>query len=255
MTPNSENAMARFLLAILNQKNLKDIDWNQVAADPVLLQPITNGHAARMRFARFRATVNGHEPQKRNRTADKSRVTKSKKTQPAKRESLIKAETGVNLSSYAQVRPSPKIKQEPSQPGYLAQFSPASTSSPYLTDNRDDLNPRFLTPCSDDMTHGLAINPASLEDLRLRNGFGPSMDCPQDLMAPPSHDFTLGQSTFDTFDAAYDLTAYKTAVGGGQSPRDYRLRRCLSGRLQPRVDRSLQRPSLLIPTEKKKHCG
>ncbi|KAI8676611.1 hypothetical protein LRP88_10377 [Fusarium phalaenopsidis] len=218
MTPNSENAMARFLLAILNQKNLKDIDWNQVAADPVLLQPITNGHAARMRFARFRATVNGHEPQKRNRTADKSRVTKSKKTQPAKRESLIKAETGVNLSSYAQVRPSPKIKQEPSQPGYLAQFSPASTSSPYLTDNRDDLNPRFLTPCSDDMTHGLAINPASLEDLRLRNGFGPSMDCPQDLMAPPSHDFTLGQSTFDTFDAAYDLTAYKTAVSGGQSP-------------------------------------
>ncbi|UPK90314.1 hypothetical protein LCI18_001249 [Fusarium solani-melongenae] len=218
MTPNSENAMARFLLAILNQKNLKDIDWNQVAADPVLLQPITNGHAARMRFARFRATVNGHEPQKRNRTADKSRVTKSKKTQPAKRESLIKAETGVNLSSYAQVRPSPKIKQEPSQPGYLAQFSPASTSSPYLTDNRDDLNPRFLTPCSDDMPHGLAINPASLEDLRLRNGFGPSMDCPQDLMGPPSHDFTLGQSTFDTFDAAYDLTAYKTAVGGGQSP-------------------------------------
>ncbi|KAL2694448.1 hypothetical protein Neosp_001026 [[Neocosmospora] mangrovei] len=218
MTPNSENAMARFLLAILNQKNLKDIDWNQVAADPVLLQPITNGHAARMRFARFRATVNGHEPQKRNRTADKSRVTKSKKTQPAKRESLIKAETGVNLSSYAQVRPSPKIKQEPSQPGYLAQFSPASTSSPYLTDNRDDMNPRFLTPCSDDMTHSLAINPASLEDLRLRNGFGPSMDCPQDIMAPPSHDFTLGQSTFDTFDAAYDLTAYKTAVGGGQSP-------------------------------------
>ncbi|KAI8670925.1 hypothetical protein NCS57_00565800 [Fusarium keratoplasticum] len=217
MTPNSENAMARFLLAILNQKNLKDIDWNQVAADPVLLQPITNGHAARMRFARFRATVNGHEPQKRNRTADKSRVTKSKKTQPAKRESLIKAETGVDFSSYAQVRPSPKIKQEPSQPGYLAQFSPASTSSPYLTDNRDDLNPRFLTPCSDDMTHGLAINPTSLEDLRLRNGFGPSMDCPQDLMAPPSNDFSLGQSTFDTFDAAYDLTAYKT-VGGGQSP-------------------------------------
>ncbi|KAM0427331.1 hypothetical protein ACHAPT_007766 [Fusarium lateritium] len=218
MTPNSENVMARFLLAILNQKNLKDIDWNQVAADPVLLQPITNGHAARMRFARFRATVNGHEPQKRNRTADKSRVTKSKKTQPVKRESLIKSEAAVNLSSYAQVRPSPKIKQEPNQHGYLAQFSPASTSSPYLTDNRDDMNPRFLTPCSDDMPHGLAINPASLEDLRLRNGFGPSMDGPQDFMTQPAHDLNLGQTGFDTFDAAYDLTAYKHAVGGGQSP-------------------------------------
>ncbi|KAJ3503415.1 hypothetical protein NM208_g16518 [Fusarium decemcellulare] len=238
MTPNSENAMARFLLAILNQKNLKDvspstanaltttpsyhpgqIDWNQVAADPVLLQPITNGHAARMRFARFRATVNGHEPQKRNRTADKSRVTKPKKTQQAKRDSLVKSESGVSLSSYAQVRHSPKIKQEHSQHGYLAQFSPASTSSPYLTDNRDDFNPRFLTPCSDDMAQGLSINPASLEDLRLRNGFGPSMDCPPDFMAQPAHDhITMAQSPFHTFDAAYDLTAYKSAVGDAQSP-------------------------------------
>lgn len=27
MTPNSENATARFLLAILNQKNLKDVSF------------------------------------------------------------------------------------------------------------------------------------------------------------------------------------------------------------------------------------
>ncbi|KAF4971386.1 hypothetical protein FZEAL_9868 [Fusarium zealandicum] len=219
MTPNSENAMARFLLAILNQKNLKDIDWNQVAADPVLIQPITNGHAARMRFARFRATVNGNEPQKRNRVADKSRVTKSKKTQTPKRDSLVKSESGVSLSSYAKVRQSPTIKQEHSQHAYLAQFSPASTSSPYLADNRDDFNPRFLTPCSDDMTQGLAINPAALEDLRMRNGFGPSMDCAQDFMHQPGHDHIgMGQSPFHTFDAAYDLTAYKSALGDAQSP-------------------------------------
>ncbi|KAF4961466.1 hypothetical protein FSARC_10175 [Fusarium sarcochroum] len=219
MTPNSENAMARFLLAILNQKNLKDIDWNQVASDPVLLQPITNGHAARMRFARFRATVTGHEPQKRTRPADKSRVTKSKKTQQPKRDSLGKSESGVSLSSYAQIHPSPTIKQEQNQHGYLAQFSPASTSSPYLTDNRDDFNPRFLTPCSDDMAQGLSINPASLEDLRLRNGFGPSMDCAPDFMAQPAHDhITMGQSPFHTFDAAYDLTAYKSTLGDAQSP-------------------------------------
>ncbi|KAK7417151.1 hypothetical protein QQX98_004754 [Neonectria punicea] len=220
MTPNSENAMARFLLAILNQKNLKDIDWNQVAADPVLMQPITNGHAARMRFARFRSSVNGHEPQKRTRTADKSRVTKSKKPSQAKKDSLIKSESGVSLSSYAQVRQgsSPKIKQEHSQPAYLAQFSPASTTSPYLTDNRDDINPRFLTPCSDDMTHGMSVNPASLEDVRLRNGFGPSMDCNPDLMPHPGHDLIgLAQSPYHTFDAAYDLSSYKTA-GDAQSP-------------------------------------
>lgn len=199
MTPNSENAMARFLLAILNQKNLKDIDWNQVAADPVLLQPITNGHAARMRFARFRTAVNGHEPQKRNRTADKSRVTKSKKPSQAKRDSLVKSESGISLSSYAN-------------------FSPASTTSPYLTDNRDDINPRFLTPCSDDMAHGLSVNPTTLEDLRLRNGFGPSMECNQDLMPQPGHDhISLAQSPFHTFENAYDLSSYKTA-GDSQSP-------------------------------------
>lgn len=199
MTPNSENAMARFLLAILNQKNLKDIDWNQVAADPVLMQPITNGHAARMRFARFRTAVNGHEPQKRNRTADKSRVTKSKKPSQAKRDSLVKSESGISLSSYAN-------------------FSPASTTSPYLTDNRDDINPRFLTPCSDDMAHGLSVNPATLEDLRLRNGFGPSMECNQDLMPQPGHDhISLAQSPFHTFENAYDLSSYKTA-GDPQSP-------------------------------------
>lgn len=219
MTPNSENAMARFLLAILNQKNLKDIDWNQVAQDPVLMQPITNGHAARMRFARFRQTVNGHEPQKRNRTADKSRVTKSKKPSSAKRDSLTKADSGVSLASLAlRQASSPQIKHEQSQHGYLAQFSPASTSSPYLADNRDDINPRFLTPCSDDSAQGLSVNPASLEDLRIRNGFGPSVDCNQDLLPQVSQDhLTLAQSPLNTFDAPYDFNSYR-AVGDDQSP-------------------------------------
>ncbi|KAH6891132.1 hypothetical protein B0T10DRAFT_303682 [Thelonectria olida] len=219
MTPNSENAMARFLLAILNQKNLKDIDWEQVAQDPVLMQPITNGHAARMRFARFRKTISGDEPKKRNRTADNSRVTKSKKPTQKKRdslESLTKSDSGISLASLAMHQASPQIKQE-NQHGYLAQFSPASTTSPYLTDNRDDINPRFLTPCSDDAAHGL-VNPASLEDVRLRNGFGPSVDCNQDLLAQaPQNHLAMAQSPFHTFDAAYDFNSYR-AVGDAQSP-------------------------------------
>lgn len=172
-----------------------------------------------MRFARFKATVNGHEPQKRTRPTDKCRVTKSKKTQPPKRDSLGKSDSGASLASYAQVRQSPIIKQEQNQHGYLAQFSPASTSSPYLTDNRDDFNHRFLTPCSDDMAQGLAINPASLEDLRMRNGFGPSMEPVPDFLTQPVHDpIVVGQSPFHTFDPAYDLTSYKTAIGDAQSP-------------------------------------
>lgn len=47
----------------------------------MLAQEITNGHAARMRFSRFRASLLGLEPQRRNRTNanSKSRVTKKKK--------------------------------------------------------------------------------------------------------------------------------------------------------------------------------
>ncbi|GKU00462.1 hypothetical protein FLAG1_00270 [Fusarium langsethiae] len=218
MTPNSENAMARFLMAILNQKNLKDIDWNAVASDPVLLQPITNGHAARMRYTRFRDTVKGHEPQKRTRAEDKSRVTKSKKTQKPKNHSLAKSNSAASLASYAQAHQSPLVKQEHNP--YLAQFSPASTSSPYLTDNRDDFNHRFLTPCSDDMPQGLAINPASLEDLRMRNGFGPSMDSAPDFMAQqPLHDpIVVEQSPFHTFDTPYDLNSCKPNVGNDLDP-------------------------------------
>ncbi|OAA64400.1 hypothetical protein SPI_03047 [Niveomyces insectorum RCEF 264] len=53
----ANKAMARLLYAVLKQKSLKDIDWNKVARDPVLLEEISNGHAARMRYARFRAAV------------------------------------------------------------------------------------------------------------------------------------------------------------------------------------------------------
>ncbi|KIH94974.1 hypothetical protein SPBR_03705 [Sporothrix brasiliensis 5110] len=54
---NPDKAIARLLYAMLKQKSLKDIDWNQVAADPALLERISNGHAARMRYSRFRQSV------------------------------------------------------------------------------------------------------------------------------------------------------------------------------------------------------
>ncbi|CAK7264975.1 hypothetical protein SEPCBS119000_001269 [Sporothrix epigloea] len=54
---NPDKAIARLLFAMLKQKSLKDIDWNLVACDPVLLEEISNGHAARMRYSRFRASV------------------------------------------------------------------------------------------------------------------------------------------------------------------------------------------------------
>ncbi|EXU99880.1 hypothetical protein X797_007009 [Metarhizium robertsii] len=206
MSPNSDNAMARFLFAILKQKNLKDvrlcsklslscIDWNQVAQDPVLLQPITNGHAARMRYSRFRATVTGHEPQKRGRHGEKDRVSKpSKRDHASKKDAIIKSESGVSLAS-------------------LAQYSPASLPSPYLGDN-DDLNARFLTPCSDDM---MSIRPAVIEKRRHRdsNAFSPMMDNNSDFFTDSGS--LTNSPAFSAFDAAYDLGSYSTAAVDFQS--------------------------------------
>ncbi|KND94175.1 hypothetical protein TOPH_01098 [Tolypocladium ophioglossoides CBS 100239] len=184
MSPNSDNAMARFLFAILKQKNLRDIDWNQVAQDPVLLQPITNGHAARMRYSRFRSTVTGHEPQKRSRHGEKARVSKSKKDHQSIKGTIIKSESGASLSSYAQ-------------------YSPSSDASPYMGDTRDDFRARFLTPCSDDMTQAMSVRPAAVENTA--SGFLTGTDASPDFLNHAAH-----SPAFSAFDAAYDLSRYST---------------------------------------------
>ncbi|TFB05289.1 hypothetical protein CCMA1212_002976 [Trichoderma ghanense] len=197
MSPNSDNAMARFLFAILKQKNLKDIDWNQVAADPVLLEPITNGHAARMRYSRFRATVTGHTPSKRGRSSDKSRVSKSKKGAPTKKDKSIKQEPGsASLAGYPQFSPE----------------SLASLASPYIADcndftrDCDDFTARFLTPCSDDMTQALSM-PPSLESIRHTGSLMfPPLDGNSDFMSHTGH--VHPATSQSAFDMAYDLSSY-----------------------------------------------
>ncbi|KAI1734943.1 hypothetical protein F4680DRAFT_329645 [Xylaria scruposa] len=164
MSSNNDNAMTRFLFAILKQKNLKDIDWNQVAHDPILTQEITNGHAARMRYSRFRAAMLGLEPVRRTRTGPtKSRVTKSKKNTKSRKDDSLKSETSTAPESPPTIssplrRPLPtlqhKIKQENVPSNYNNRMTPASTPGPVLvppipTPNNTMMQNRFLTPCSD----------------------------------------------------------------------------------------------------------
>lgn len=194
MSPNSDNAMARFLFAILKQKNLRDIDWSQVAADPVLIEPIANGHAARMRFSRFRSTITGHKPTKRGRPSDKTRISKPKKETQSKKETPIKPEPGSSsISSYPLFSPE----------------SLASLTSPYMDDaspylqDGDDFSGRFLTPCSDDMAQGLSISPSVLQDLQPTNGLMfPPLDGNSDFMNHAGHDHS--------FDVAFDLNRFTT---------------------------------------------
>ena len=228
MSAGSDNAMTRFLFAILQQKNLKDvsrpktsgriildskcltllkIDWNQVARNPVLSQEITNGHAARMRYSRFRSALLGLEPMRRNRTTTpKSRVTKSKKDPKPKKNDKAKAEPSASPapppSKSRETAPSPtpsppvpvsKVKQEVSHhgledywdsrltprltPGPVQAPMPAPVPNPGMNTPLT-IQPRLLTPCSDtDVFSPLAASPAS--DM---------LNMPYDFTPPPMHD-------------------------------------------------------------------
>ncbi len=70
----TDGATAKFLYTILKQLDLKSIDWTTVAA----ALEITNGHAARMRFSRFKQAMEGVVPAPRRRTTTTPRVKKPK---------------------------------------------------------------------------------------------------------------------------------------------------------------------------------
>lgn len=56
-----------------------------------------------MRYSRFRATVTGHEPQKRSRHGEKGKISKPKKDAQTKKEPTIKSESLASLSPLEQV--------------------------------------------------------------------------------------------------------------------------------------------------------
>ncbi|KAG6046391.1 hypothetical protein E4U39_001397 [Claviceps sp. Clav50 group G5] len=199
MTSHAENATVRLLFAIIKQKSLKDIDWNQVAQDPVLLEPIGNGHAARMRFSRLRDSITGQgcqkrqKRQKRTRHDDDKKISKPRKRQGSSQKNTIsKSDSGVDLSS-------------------LAQSSPTSLASPYS----DDYSSRFPTPCSDDM---VSVCPAVIERGQTNTAsgaFSPMVDGKNDF-PDPSH-FAYSES-FTVFKAARDRSQYGDATTELQSP-------------------------------------
>jgi hypothetical protein len=144
-----------------------------------LPQPITNGHAARMRYSRFRSAMLGIEPQKRNRntTNSKNKVTKSKKeSRPVtkredqddeERDDPVKSEPDYNgQSAYSDyqahlsnMRVKHEMSQQQQQQHHHNPYQPAHFNSPSPA-GAESL--RLLTPCSDDMLsvpHNLQFSP------------------------------------------------------------------------------------------------
>ncbi|ODA81637.1 hypothetical protein RJ55_00138 [Drechmeria coniospora] len=182
--------MARFLFAIIKQKNLKNVDWNLVASDPVLLEPISNGHAARMRFSRFRATVTVDEARRQHIIDDNNRVSKPLKKRASARRDHVKSESDFcsRLSAYKEFSPvslgSPRIDT-----------SPFMGNSPYMDDACDSLD-RFLSPCSDDVTPAIVAKPVAMD------GEGENGSSNLSTIADGSSDL-FNAADFLAFDAAY----------------------------------------------------
>ena len=116
---STDNQTAKFLYTILKQLDLKAIDWNQVAEG----LDITNGHAARMRFSRFKQHMEGipTQPRAARPKKDGSKDAKGGKGKSVKR-SLdddikgddVKSEQRETLETRIKPDPGAQIEEEPS---------------------------------------------------------------------------------------------------------------------------------------------
>ncbi|PHH65169.1 hypothetical protein CDD81_3300 [Ophiocordyceps australis] len=146
MPPNSENILARLLLAIIHQMNLREIDWDKVACDPVLLEPISNGHAARMRFARYRTSVSASlSAAKRNRVGPRHGIRRALRADD-KDSIVFKPDPDQSPS-----KPMLDMELIHNSPPFYQFHGPSAPPQAPLDANDDQLCSRLLTPCSDDM--------------------------------------------------------------------------------------------------------
>ncbi|KAJ5721829.1 uncharacterized protein N7483_009763 [Penicillium malachiteum] len=99
---DTDGPTPKFLYAMLKQLDLKTIDWNRVAVD---IQ-ISNGHAARMRFSRFRNQMEG--------TTGAQRAAKKKNAKGKKGDKCDMSESnGQMLAIMPGTQSAPGIKMEP----------------------------------------------------------------------------------------------------------------------------------------------
>lgn len=113
-----------------------------------------------MRYSRFRQSILGHEPQRRNRNPNKSKITKSKKDAKGKKEKdeqQIKPDPNAALDARQQdlknephqAKNSALVKTESGQPESDARLSGINLPSMPIDDAHVHFQNRLLTPCSD----------------------------------------------------------------------------------------------------------
>lgn len=133
-TPSPD--MQKFLYTILKQLDLKSIEWNQIAE----ATGITNGHAARMRYSRFKKQMEGHVPQRRQPRKVARPDVKPKKPKDEDDKSLmsIKLERDAALGRGEATYPSMSSTRTP----------PSTPHTPFVKDEPFDevATPQYLLP-------------------------------------------------------------------------------------------------------------
>ncbi|KAI9873376.1 MAG: hypothetical protein M1830_000476 [Pleopsidium flavum] len=104
----TDSATAKFLYTIIKQLDLKSIDWNIVA----LQLDITNGHAARMRFSRFKQHMEGIPISPRKPRISASRPAKKPKLDKADVKKCAQGDTNGKADD-AETNVAPRVKTEP----------------------------------------------------------------------------------------------------------------------------------------------
>jgi len=118
--------MIKFLYTILKQLDLRSVDWNEVAKEV----GVTNGHASRMRYSRFRQQMEGHVPVRRPRTPGQKRtLKKAPKQEENKAQAKVKTEHRASVDeqnqciSPANTTPEPgMVKPEPQEDDLAGQL-------------------------------------------------------------------------------------------------------------------------------------
>ncbi|KAI9784687.1 MAG: hypothetical protein M1816_000752 [Peltula sp. TS41687] len=176
---------SKFLYTIVKQLDLKSIDWAAVAAQ----LNITNGHAARMRFSRFKQAMEGVVPAPRRRTTGGSsrprKVVKSERG-PGKRRASdnIKSETPAEAPSASRVKDEPTEVDTTSYPS--SSTDPLGGSSGDL--NQASSGPDLLSP--ETIPPPFTMPPQAATPGPSRREFGPFAGAypPPGVMLEPQQD-------------------------------------------------------------------
>ncbi|PHH67645.1 hypothetical protein CDD80_681 [Ophiocordyceps camponoti-rufipedis] len=161
MTLEGREETIRFLYAILRQFNPAEIDWEAVARDPILMQPISNGHAARMRYFRIRVALGKIAARRCSPDSSNDRVSKPKKNRSsgAQHRSTLATPEGSpdieDISPYVELGSFPDIGSSPSN-GFTGLDNPFGPLGPTFVD------PPLFTPSMPPSADPSAPAPASM---------------------------------------------------------------------------------------------